>query len=194
MLISDLAHFEGVDPQGHPAAYRIAQRLGEITYAATSIPADRTLRSALPCSRRPRRRPCPGYLVIVRSKLAVPPRIEWRCSQCGDAGVITGWQESMFDLRPEPDFDRPLLSVDVTDAEHRLLRELTILDRSAMRMVWGASRDEQDQLWMVGDEADIEELSGSVAFEANHTDDRRRQRVLEVVFGKLELHLLAARE
>jgi hypothetical protein len=53
MLISDLTHFEGVDPERHPAAYRIAQRLGEISYAATSIPADPTLRSALSCTRRP---------------------------------------------------------------------------------------------------------------------------------------------
>lgn len=194
MFISDLSHYEGADPESNPAAYRLAQRLGEISYAATSIPADRTLRSALPCNRRPHRRPCPGYLVIVRPKLAVPPRIEWRCSECGDAGVITGWQESVFDLRPEPDFDRPLLSVDVTDEEHRLLRELVILEKGATHMVWGAFRDEQDQLWMAGDEADLEDLSGSVAFEANHTENRRRQRVLDVVFGKLELHLMVVRE
>ncbi|MGH7911085.1 MAG: hypothetical protein ACREQM_15055 [Candidatus Dormibacteraceae bacterium] len=193
MLIADLSHYQDADPEQR-GAYRLGRRLGEITYAATSIPAGRSLHSALPCHRRPRRRPCPGYLRIARPALEVPQRIEWQCSECRDGGAISGWQGGRYDLRPEPDFDRELLAVEVSDDEHRALREVKSLDVDGMHVVWGAFREEDGQLWMVGDVDDLEDLSGAVAFEANHEGRRRRRDVLDDVFGKLELHLAVARE
>jgi len=40
---------------------------------------------------------CQGHIVVHRSD--VPASIEWRCSECADAGTISGWQGSPFDLR-----------------------------------------------------------------------------------------------
>ena len=190
MLIADLSHFEGADPERHPGGYRLGRRLGEITYAATSIPSGRVLGSALRCRRRPGRPPCPGHLRIARPDLVVPPTIEWQCSECRDGGVITGWEHGTYDLRPVRDFDRPLLGVEVSDVEHKALREIVVLDPQGMRVVWGAHRDEEGQLWLVGDEEEFEALSGFVAFEADHISYPRRRRILDCVFGKLEPTLL----
>jgi hypothetical protein len=52
MLIADLSHYEGADPDRHPAAWRLAEYLRTIVCAATSISADRRLNSALRCHRR----------------------------------------------------------------------------------------------------------------------------------------------
>ena len=57
-------------------------------------------------------------------------------------------------------------------------------------MVWATYR-ENDRLLMVGTEDDVDNLAGFVAFEANHLEakDRRRQRRLDAVLGKLEAAL-----
>jgi hypothetical protein len=30
-----------------------------------------------------------------------PPAIEWECSSCGDADIISGWEGTRWDLRQE---------------------------------------------------------------------------------------------
>ena len=42
-------------------------------------------------------RRCPGRLIVQRTEPGSP--IGWRCSVCGDEGVISNWEESPFDLR-----------------------------------------------------------------------------------------------
>ena len=115
MLIADLSHFEGADPDRHPAAWRLAEYLRAIVCGATSIPTDRRLNSGLRCRRRPGRQPCAGYLQIVRQE--EPPHIHWWCGNCDDAGLISGWQHSAWDLRPPRSFDEPLLGVDLLPEE-----------------------------------------------------------------------------
>lgn len=187
MLSADIGHFDDADPEVHPSAWKLAEHLRGVIRAATSIPAGDELNSALPCRRRPGRRPCPGWIKVQRQD--VPPHIFWDCSACDDSGVIQGWEASPYDLRPPRSLhEQALIVIDVTAEEHAELRRLQLLDADSERLVWSAYR-ENDQLVLFGIVDDVDNLAGYVAFESNHLTDRRRQRRLDVVLHKLEAAL-----
>ena len=95
-------------------------------------------------------------------------------------------EDSPYDLRPARRLDEPgLLSIELTDDEHSELRRLQVLDLDSERVVWSAYRA-AGRLLLVGTEDDLDNLVGFIAFEANHAEDRRRQRRLDQVIGKLE--------
>lgn len=184
VLIADLSHYDGANPEVHPVAWRLAEYLRDIVRCATALPAGCQYHTGLRCHCRPARRACPGHLVVARQD--VPAEISWNCSSCGDAGVITGWRGSFCDLSPSrPHFESPPLTVEITDDDHRLLRGLTVLDTEGMRIVYGALRDERGRLFLTGDEDEIEDLAGLVAAEANHAERRDRERRLDLVYARL---------
>ena len=97
--------------------------------------------SALRCERRPGRRPCPGTIAVARSE--VPPSISWQCTSCGDDGVISGWEQSPYDLRlrhprPASTGDRRVM---IPAEVAATLRSLLLLDPESERLVfvstWG---------------------------------------------------------
>ncbi len=187
MLSADIGHFDDTDPELHPAAWKLAEHLRGVIRAATATPSGYELDSALPCRRRPGRRPCPGWLRIERQD--VPAHIYWACSRCDDSGLIHGWEGSPYDLRPpSPLHDQASIVIELTAEEHAELRRLQLLDTDSERLVWATYR-EADRLLLVGTEDDIDNLAGFVAFEANHQPDRRRQRRLDAVLSKLEAAL-----
>lgn len=155
-----------------------------IVRAATAGDGGQPWISALQCTRRPGRRPCPGHLGVFRSD--VPPSIEWWCTSCGDKGVISGWERSPFDLRAGGAL-RVLASVrhvvvpaDVAAA----LRSLMLLDTDCERLVFRATATEEGVV-LTGDDDEFEELIGYVAAEANHEPNRRRQKRLDAAFAAL---------
>jgi hypothetical protein len=187
VLSADITHFEGTEPDIHPAAWKLAEHLRGIIRAATAVPTGQALESALPCRRLPRHRACPGWLRIVRQD--IPPHISWACSACDDSGVIHGWEDSPYDLRrPRSAQEQELIVIELTADEHAELRCLQLLDLDSERLVWGASRVGNDVL-LAGTEDDLDNLAGFVAFESNHADDRRRQRRLDQVLRTLEAAL-----
>jgi hypothetical protein len=113
----------------------------------------------------------------------VPPAIEWRCTSCGDDGVIRGWGQSPYDLRPRnaraksADARRVIISADTAAT----LRDLQLLDSDTERLVFTAEAFEEG-VALFGDDDDIDELMGYVAAEANHEVNRRRQRRLDEAF------------
>ena len=106
MFVSDLRHFLDLPDDVPGPARRMADHLGSVVLAATAAEAGSPWESALRCQRRPGRRACPGHIAVFRAD--IPAAIEWRCTACGDEGVISGWEDSCFDLRdprPVPDDD-----------------------------------------------------------------------------------------
>jgi hypothetical protein len=95
--ITDLTHFleDGRLPRELPGpALRLAEYLGEIVAAVTSVEPDDPL--GVRCRRRPGRRPCSGEI-----EGYIDPRfnaIRWACLVCGDNGLISNWENTMWDL------------------------------------------------------------------------------------------------
>lgn len=187
MLVADLSHYDDADPERYPSAFRLAERLRAIVRAGTVIPGGFRLDSALRCHRRPGRRPCPGHLVVARDE--VPARIIWRCSCCNEGGMVSGWEGSVYDLRPPRLFDDLMLSFEMTDDELDLLRSLPIIDPDAERMIYCAYRD-GERLYVAGFVEEMEEMTGTLAAASNHEPDRRRRRRLVRLVDRLEAELV----
>jgi hypothetical protein len=184
VFVSDLRHFLDLPADAPAPARRMAEHLTLVVRAATAGEGGQRWVSALTCTRRPGRRPCPGHIGVVRR--GVPQAIEWWCTSCGDEGVISGWQGSPFDLRT-PRSLRAVGEVRVVvvppDAV-AALRSLALLDSDCERLVFRATVDDEGVV-LFGDDDDFEELVGYVAAEANHEEDRRRQKRLDAAFTTL---------
>ena len=184
MLVSDLTHFLDMPDDVPAPAQRLAQHVAGIVRAATAGGAGQWT-SALPCRRRPRHQPCPGRIAVATGPAPAP--IRWNCSACDDEGVISNWEGSIYDLRPQrlaavPD---TLHEIVLSDDVAATLRELTFLDPDCERLVF-AMRSHRHGAALYISAEDLEELIGAVAAEANHEPHRRRQRRLDDAFDALE--------
>jgi hypothetical protein len=184
MFVSDLRHFLDLPDDAPGPARKLADHLGSIVRAATSAPAGASWVSALPCRRRPDRRLCPGRIALCRPD--VPPRIEWRCTSCGDDGVISGWEGSYFDLRAPRSAVAPrdTSEVPVSDEVLATLRGMLLLDSACERLVYRARATEGGPVLAFNEEG-LDELLGFVAAEANHEPNRRRRQRLDEAFEVL---------
>ncbi len=120
---------------------------------------------------------------MLRTEPGAP--IRWQCSVCDDAGVISNWEDSPFDLR------RRGLTVAEANTEILIpnevaaaLRDLQLLDTDCERLVFRI-RAHHDHAILTATDDDLEELIGSVAAEANHEPNRRRQQRLDAAFDAL---------
>jgi hypothetical protein len=162
----------------------MADHLTAVVRAATAAAAGVEWIGALPCGRRPGRRSCAGHIAVSRTD--VPPEIWWRCTSCGDQGVVHGWEGSPFDLRgPVKDDDsRHVLRVVVPSEVAATLRTILFLDLDCERLVFRATPSEEGVV-LAGHDDDFDELVGAVAAEANHEPDRRRSKQLGAAFDLL---------
>ncbi len=181
VFVSDLRHFLDLPGDAPGPARRIAEQLSLMVRAATAGDAGLPWVSAIGCRRRPGRRACPGHIAVYRSD--VPPSIEWRCTACGDEGVISGWEHSPLDLRTRTIDASPSDGVQVLiDSDvAATLQGLMLIDTPGERLVFRARPCEQG-IVLTGSEDDLDELIGYVAAEANHEADRRRQKRLDAAF------------
>ena len=130
------------------------------------------------------RRACPGHLRVFRTD--IPPSIEWRCTSCGDEGVISGWEGSPFDLRSRSADQGPGddMHIVITAEVAATLRSLMVVDTAGERAVFRA-RVLDEGIVLAGNDDDLDELIGYVAFEANHEAERGRQKRLDAAFEVL---------
>jgi hypothetical protein len=183
MLVTDLTHFLNLAEEAPGPARRLSTFLCSIVRAASAGDADVAWTSALPCRRRPARRPCPGHLVVFRP--VSPEPIRWNCSACDDEGFISGWQGSPFDLRRRGlTLARPVNAVVLPVEVAATLRELQLLDIDCERLVYRMS-SRGDHVVMAATDDDIEEFCGYLAAESNREPNRRRQRRLDAALDTL---------
>lgn len=169
----------------------MAEHLTFVVRAATAGEGGQIWVSALPCGRRPGRRPCSGHIAVLRTE--VPPSIRWHCNVCGDEGVISGWERSDFDLRArrrEPG-SNPLRVVIAAEVAVTL-RSLVLVDSDGERLIFRAGVAEEGVV-LDTDEDNLDELLGFVAAEANHEEDRRRRKRLDQAFIALSEAMAQAR-
>ena len=184
MFVSDLRHFLNLPDDAPGPARKLAEQLGDVVRAATAAEAGTGWVSALPCRRRPGRRPCPGRIIVFRPDL--PARIEWRCTCCGDEGVISGWEGTYCDLRASTHrrSTGTVADIVVPDEVATALRDLQLLDADCERLVYQA-RATDDRVVLSADDDELDDLLGFVAAEANHEPNRRRQQRLDRAFAVL---------
>jgi hypothetical protein len=184
MFVSDLRHFLDMPDDAPGPARKMAEHLGFVVRAATAGEAGASWVSALTCRRRPVNRPCRGHIAVFRADLPAP--IEWQCSTCGDEGVISGWEDSPFDLRQPrscPD-NEPKHETLLADELAAALRALRILDTDCERLVF-RMRGSKEGIVLVASADQLDELLGFVAAEANHEINRGRRKRLDETFAEL---------
>lgn len=186
MFVSDLRHFLDIPDEASGPARKMAEHLGFVVRAATAGEAGVSWVSALPCRRRPGHQPCRGNIAVFRAHLPAP--IEWRCTFCGDEGVISGWEDSPFDLRRprsrSRSDDAPQRETPLADPLAATLRDLRLLDTDCERLVFAMQRSGHGVV-LTASADELEELVGYVAAEANHETNRRRQKRLDDAFTVL---------
>ncbi len=181
MFVSDLRHFLDVDDDSPAPARRMATHLGAIVKAATATDAGQSWVSGIACTRRPRRRACPGRIELHRRE--VPPSIRWECIACGDEGIIHGWEDSYADLRttreaPDPESIRLIVPYETAD----LLRSVLFLDADVERLVH-RGRASVGGVEMSGDMAVVGDLLDAVAAEASREPNPRRRKHLDALLN-----------
>jgi plasmid stabilization system protein ParE len=183
MLVTDLHHSLDLPEDTPGPARRLAEHLNNIVRAATAGDAGTPWMTTLPCRRRPARRSCPGRMIVLRSESSA--LIQWQCSACQDAGVISNWQDSPYDLRRRRlALARPVTEVVLSEEVAAALRELQLLDLDCECLVF-AMRSDDARVILRATEDDLDELIGFVAAEANHETNRRRQQRLDTALEAL---------
>ena len=98
--ITDMRHFidesGGLAPMSGPVL-ELAVFQGAIVSWASSLAAQHSLRTNVPCRRRPRGRRCATEIEAGIEQDG--QYIAWRCPRCGDNGRIHGWQDTRWDRR-----------------------------------------------------------------------------------------------
>ena len=111
--------------------------------------------------------------------------IQWQCSLCNDQGVISNWEDTPFDLRRRQiTLAETVHEIVIPDEIAAALRELRLLDADCERLVFRI-RAHHDGAILAASDDDLDELIGSVAAEANHEPNRRRQQRLDAAFDAL---------
>jgi hypothetical protein len=182
MFVSDLRHFLDMPDDAPGPARKMAEHLGFVVRAATAGEAGASWVTALTCRRRPGNRPCRGHIAVFRADLPAP--IEWQCSSCGDEGVVSGWEDSPFDLRSPR--SRPgkepkhvtLLAEEVAAT----LRDLQFLDSDCERLVFRMPSTTRG-IVLAAYADHLDELLGFVAGEANNETNRGRRKRLDETFA-----------
>lgn len=122
-------------------------------------------------------------MVVLRTEPGAP--IRWQCSVCEDAGVISNWEDSAFDLRRRQlTLAGAVNEIVIPNEVAAALRDLQLLDTDCARLVFRI-RAHHDRAVLAATDDDLDELVGSVAAEANHEPNRRRQQRLDAAFDAL---------
>lgn len=190
-LVTDMEHMEAAlspDARVPAPAQRLALYLGDIVQAATALEPGGWFRSALPCRRRPGRKPCPGRLMALRAE--VPPEIHWECPDCGEGGLITNWRGTYWDFASKrivpPEYpDDPAAEARLTHEDYRMLRQHVITASVEEDQLVAAAQLSAGAIVMRGPRQYMEELLGSVAAAANHASSRYLQRRLDTLFERI---------
>src|SRR5438132_8839642 len=99
MWVTNLRHFlddTGALIESRPG--RIAAYFAEIVQIATPRMVGAWSLSEVRCRRRPGHKLCTGRIGVRLTDTSLT--VEWECPECGDAGIVSDWEDTRWDLRP----------------------------------------------------------------------------------------------
>ncbi len=160
--------------------------LGEIVSASTLAPPGAEVDTSLRCRKRPERKQCHGLIRVQLQEY--PAELRWWCPVCGDNGTINSWKGIPWKkshIRTSDDHQADdLCEIHLSFKDFQLLRQISILDEDAVRVVKNAIKV-NDGMLLLGRADAIDSLIGYIAFEVNHEAKYRRQLMLERLFDKI---------
>jgi hypothetical protein len=123
-------------------------------------------------------------MIVLRTGAGTP--IRWQCSVCDDEGVISNWEDSVFDLRRRQlTLAEAVNEIVIPDEVAAALRGLQLLDTDCERLVFRI-RARNDHAILAATDDDLDELIGFVAAEANNEPSRHRKQRLDTAFEVLK--------
>lgn len=176
--MTDPSHLDSLGP-----ARKMAEYLGEVISAASSSSPGHWKQSAVRCRKRPKHRKCLGR---IRLRETSDGSIEWVCPVCQDQGIVYNWKGSPHDLSKfREQGDQPGFEVVLTEQEYDEVKKCLVMDPEGDRIIYGATYTSEGIVLRASGE-DLDDFAGYLAFEANHEENRMRQRVLDRVLGRVE--------
>ena len=103
MWVIDIRHWldeETKSVAAEPQLRKKVEKIGEIITYVTSKFVGIPVKDKPEYWRRPKRKPCRGLLDIQLDE--IEGRIHWYCNECGDEGVVSGWQGLLWDMTIKP--------------------------------------------------------------------------------------------
>lgn len=182
VINADLRDFEEPIIEGGtgPSA-KLALFFARAVEAATARPPGLWENAPLRCCFGPGRGSCLGGIVVRRRDNAQDDSrtVEWLCMDCGDHGVITGWEGSPFDLRNAAADVHGLEIVEVVISweELELLRSVGEVPIVLGRLLAGAAFI-VGRVFLLGTVDELKKLTAVLSTEAEKQPRSRRSRNL----------------
>ncbi|MEO7203255.1 MAG: UPF0149 family protein, partial [Candidatus Tumulicola sp.] len=159
--------------------------------SSATASAQREFVSVLACRRRPGRRLCPGTLAIRRGE-AADSYIFWACTECGDNGRISGYENTAGDLtavttKAEEPRKTAQLAIDPTQYRSWISGDMVSYSSEDLRAIYSAVRVKRGATISVSTD-ELETLLESVAADVNHEHSVKRRNDLERIYDELCLH------
>ncbi|MEK6707075.1 MAG: hypothetical protein AABZ06_14960 [Bdellovibrionota bacterium] len=130
--------------------------LGHIIGSAT-VTNEVEFLSPIPCRKKVSRKPCTGFVKVIK-------------------------QELPESLDGEPN---PLVEVDISREEMKALLRGGIYDPDSERIIYSA-RPAGQGIMLRGLYGDMDNFVGFIASDSNHEEDRKRQKLIDSVYDKVE--------
>lgn len=112
--------------------------------------------------------------------------IEWVCPVCRDQGIVYNWKGGPHDLSEfREQENQPSFEVVLTEQEYDEVKKCLVIDPEGDRIIYGATYISEGIVLRASGE-DLDDFAGYLAFEVNHEENGRRQRVLERVLDRVE--------
>lgn len=168
-----------------PLPSRIGRSLayyGNMVKAATSRGVGKPFRSAITCSRRPGHKPCKGKIMLLLREDGI---VEWECESCDYNGLLSGWQDTMWDLRKAKRvawYDDSLAFA-VSEEEYRILLGVNIFIPDSRAVVAGAMTT-GDKILIVARKETMESLALGIHFAWRSEMNKKKAAILEAIRDK----------
>lgn len=159
-----------------------ASYLGHMVAAITSHNVGNPLCSAITCSRRPGHKPCEGKIMLL---LRDDDNIQWECESCDYSGLLSGWEDTMWDLRKAKrvGWHDDSLAFDVSDEEYRILSGITTSSIDTQAIIAGALTT-GDEILIVADDAIMKVLVHDLVLAVKCETNKKRKAILTGICGK----------
>lgn len=159
-----------------------ASYLGSLVAAATSHGVGNPLGSAITCNRRPGHKPCEGKIMLL---LRDDGYIQWECESCDYKGLLSGWEDTMWDLRKAKrvGWYDDSLAFDVSEEEYQILSGIATSSIDTQAIIAGALTT-GDEILIVAEDEIMGVLVRDLVLAFKCETNKKKKAILNGVYKK----------